>query len=248
MSTDKEGVVLETTDYTIFKDLVGNRPVEKLHVKELIRSLTDRGNLIREFPVVVNEKMEIIDGQHRIAALKELGWPVAYRIEKGLTIATVRDINSAQKNWNWLDYAHSFSVLGNDNYKRLLQLYDWFGVGYHVLARYCGFDRDRHHRGNLAYSQGNLELSPETKQKAWDLLKQAKEIIELLPKNSNLVVWPALHTIFQSPEYDHKRMVHKAQNYGDRLKSYSTINDELRALEDMYNFNVKDGSEPIRLF
>lgn len=240
--------IQETKDYKIFKNLKGNRPVEKQHVRELIASFTDRGNLIKEFPVVVNEHMEIIDGQHRIAALKELGWPVAYRIEPGLNIDTVRNINSAQKNWNWLDYAHSYAALGNDNYRRLLQLHEWFHVGYHVLARYCAFDRDRTKRGNIKFASGNLELTPEAKERAWNLLSQAKELVELLEDKNITTIWPALYIIFQSPDYDHKRMVQKFTNYGDHLKTYNSINDQLRALEDIYNFNVKNGSEPVRLF
>ncbi len=254
MSTE----VKTTKDYKIFKELPGNRKVDTQHVKELIRSLTSRGNLINNFPIVVNENMEIIDGQHRLAALKELGWEVAYRVEEGLTINTVRDINSAQRNWNWRDYAVSYMELGNDNYRRLLQMGDLFQVGYHVLTQYCGLIRDRvgkpgHGQGNLDFRDGEMILTPEMMERASVLLTQAKEITSSLVDQGGIktaphTLWAALYVVFQSPDYDHKRMLIKVKHHGLRLKMYNLINDQLRDLEDLYNFNVKDGSEPVRLF
>lgn len=250
MSTE----VKETKDYTIFKELPGNRKVDPKHVKELIRSFTERGNLIKNFPIVVNEHMEIIDGQHRLAALKELDWAVCYRIEEGLNITSVRDINSAQRNWNWRNYAESYTELGNENYKRLLELADWFNIGYHVLTQYCGLARDRSdNKIHLEYQEGNMVLTPEMRQRAFALLGQTRQIADTLIEVGAIntvprVLWSALYIIFQSPDYDHDRMVKKIKSHGLRLKMYSLVNDQLRALEDLYNFNVKDGSEPIRLF
>lgn len=247
--------VLTTRDYKIFKTLVGNRPTDPMHVKELIRSFTQRGNLTNNFPIVVNENMEVIDGQNRLAALEELGWEVGYRVEEGLNITSVRDINSAQRNWNWKDYANSFAILGNDNYKRLLEVYEQFGVGYHVLALYCGFRRGKGIGTDASYTAGNLTLTPEDKERATVLLAQAAEIVEALEEHNtgsrpkgNRTLYAALFIIFQSPDYDHKRMMNKVTNHGARVLSYTQINDQLRSFEDVYNFNVKDGSEPVRLF
>lgn len=250
----KDNLVIETKDYKQFKLLPGNRPVDPGHVQELVRALTEKGNLTNHFPLVVNEKMEVIDGQHRLKALEELGWSFCYRVQEGLTIETVRNINSAQKNWSWKDYANSYTALGNDNYKRFLELYKEYNQGFHVLALYAGINRDKQEKNSLKYMSGELVFTPEDKERASSRLAMAGEIITILAEkqteirvNNNLIL-RALYTIMQSPNYDHDRMVHKATNYGSRIKIYGLAKDQLRALEDLYNFNMKDGSEPVRLF
>ena len=233
--------VQETKDYKKFKNLKGNRALDNQHVHELITSFTRHGNLTNEFPIVVNEHMEIIDGQHRVAALKQLGWPVGYRVQEGLTIDTVRHINIAQKNWNWLDYANSYASLGNENYKRVLEIHEQFGYGFNVLALYGGFTGLKSKVASGQYVSGELIFTPEQKEKTIKLLTMLKECEELLEPPRDRVFKRAMYTIFQSPEYDHERMLHKFGQYGDRLKSYSLVNDYLRAIEDVYNFNAKEG-------
>ena len=61
--------VIETTDYDIFKGIVGNRKVEKKHV-EMLTGAIDRNNLLNVRPIIVNEEMMVIDGQHRLEAAK----------------------------------------------------------------------------------------------------------------------------------------------------------------------------------
>ncbi len=54
------------------EELVSDVPVDLLHVKGLADSIMSRGQLN---PVIVREETkEVIDGFHRIAAMKELGF------------------------------------------------------------------------------------------------------------------------------------------------------------------------------
>ena len=71
------GQIHWTTDYDIFKQLLGNREINYNHVRRLIKSMQEEYLIV---PIQVNEKMEVIDGQHRIAACKELGFPIYYMI------------------------------------------------------------------------------------------------------------------------------------------------------------------------
>ena len=61
--------VLQTNVHSIFKTQKGNRPINKNHLDRLILSMKKK-YLIS--PILVNEKMEVIDGQHRLQAQKEL--------------------------------------------------------------------------------------------------------------------------------------------------------------------------------
>ena len=87
----------------------------------IIESINARG-WIRN-PIVVNENMEIIDGQGRFEALKELGLPVEYVVSDGATITDCIALNVKQANWKNTDYVKCYANMGDENYILLLSLY-----------------------------------------------------------------------------------------------------------------------------
>lgn len=255
MNKDKDGavnttttVILQTRDYTIFKKLPGNRPPDDAHVRRLIRNMLEVGNLTSDFPIVVNENMEVIDGQHRLEALKELGWPIAYRVAVGLTLDTVRGINQASQNWSWKDYAQSFAENGSekskDEYKRFLTLADYFGYPYHVLMHYCGLSTDNRPVNATDFRNGELKIP--NFDRTFRLLEQYKAVSEAFNfHNSKLAI--ALYKIMQHPEYSQDRMVHKAKVYDLEIRRLSTLDDYIRFAEDVYNRNQTPDTK-VRLY
>ena len=79
---EKINTVNRTTDYSLFKRLEGNRNVLEIRVKRITASIKKVGWI--QNPVIVNEKMEVIEGQGRLEALKRLGMPVDYIIVPGI--------------------------------------------------------------------------------------------------------------------------------------------------------------------
>lgn len=69
--------ILVTTNYDIFKSLNFNRDKSKEHINNIVKMLK-KENLLHLHPIIVNEQMELIDGQHRLEAAKELNLPVYY--------------------------------------------------------------------------------------------------------------------------------------------------------------------------
>ena len=54
------------------KELVSDVPVDPMHTRELADSIMTKGQLA---PIIIREETkEVIDGFHRIAAMKELGF------------------------------------------------------------------------------------------------------------------------------------------------------------------------------
>lgn len=118
MSKEISQKIYETTDYSAFKKLRGNRDLRS--VDKIIESIRSVGYIVS--PICVNEKMEIIDGQNRLAALQILDLPVHYYIVKGIGIEEARQMNIGQTNWRPIDYIQSYAESGNPNYQRLLLL------------------------------------------------------------------------------------------------------------------------------
>ena len=55
--------VCETTNYSMFSYMVGNREVVHKHVLNLAKSIKVKD---LEIPIIVNEMMQVCDGQHRL--------------------------------------------------------------------------------------------------------------------------------------------------------------------------------------
>lgn len=70
-----------TTDYFLFfKPIEGNRNKNIIHLSRLKKSISE--NYLFTV-IIVNEKYEIIDGQHRFECVKELKLPLHYIVCKG---------------------------------------------------------------------------------------------------------------------------------------------------------------------
>ena len=117
-----EHKIYETQDYSVFKNMCGNRAVKDDRVNKIVESINKVGYVLS--PILVNEKMEVIDGQGRLSALERLKLPVHYMVQEGIGIEECRQMNIHQSNWTNYDYIMSYAVRGNDNYQRLQSLVD----------------------------------------------------------------------------------------------------------------------------
>jgi len=113
--------ILKTKDYDQFKTITSNRDVNRLHVKKLAESIKVR-NLLWAKPPLVNEKMQIIDGQHRLEACQMVKADFFYMIASGLTKDDMAILNTNQKNWSSADFINYFTIEGKKDYVELSKL------------------------------------------------------------------------------------------------------------------------------
>lgn len=126
-----------TKDYSKFKFLEENREITEQRVKKILDSISDVGYVIN--PILVNEKMEIIDGQGRFMALKRLGLPQYYIMQAGLGVEECRRMNLNQTNWTMMDYINSYAKSGSADYLRLKDLIATHSLKpYHVITMISG--------------------------------------------------------------------------------------------------------------
>ena len=114
--TPKENEVLKvytTKDYSLFKTLSANRAVNKIHLARLKESM--KKNYLTTI-LTVNEKFEIIDGQHRFLVCKELNLPINYILSKNYGLNEVQILNANMKNWHPNDYISGYCDLGYQDY------------------------------------------------------------------------------------------------------------------------------------
>ncbi len=112
--------ITKTTDYSQFKTIQGNRNLNQRHLAELTISIMSK-NMLDRNPIIVNDKMEIVDGQHRFEVAKNNNLPIYYLVMPGAHIEEVVRLNATNKAWNSKDYIESFAVRGNKDYIWLLE-------------------------------------------------------------------------------------------------------------------------------
>ena len=105
--------ILKTTEYAMFKFIKGNRPINYTHVGNLVNSIKEKDLAM---PIIVDQDMNVVDGQHRLKAYEILSKPVTYIVKKDFNLADIRQVNSVQKYWTPLTYMNSFAQLGVEDY------------------------------------------------------------------------------------------------------------------------------------
>lgn len=107
-----------TKDYSQFKRLEGNRPVNPSQVQKIIESVK-LIDVLEAKPIIVANGY-IIDGQHRFDASVQLGKEVHYVEVSPMTEEEMRflmsQLNSNVKNWSPADYLQQYVTQGKENY------------------------------------------------------------------------------------------------------------------------------------
>lgn len=109
-----------TYDASIFKRLLGNRSITASRKKKVYDSIKSIGLL--PIAIIVNENLEIIDGQARVEVFNHLGLPILYRIVPGLGIDECIALNRYLTAWDCMDFIRCYAEMGDASYLRLLNL------------------------------------------------------------------------------------------------------------------------------
>lgn len=116
----KNSDIKETKDYSQFKVGDWNRTIKKNNLKKLEKSVKQNGWL--KHPIMVNENMEIMDGQHRFVYAKENDLPVYYVVIQGLSANDCVTMNNIRTAWSLMDYINFYASQGNSDYIILQEL------------------------------------------------------------------------------------------------------------------------------
>lgn len=248
MADQSVSSIFETTKYRQFKVLKQNRMVYQTHVDRLKKDMEkSETNFSSISPLIVDKNFRVLDGQHRLQALKELGWPVFYMIAPNGKAEDARNINVTHKQWRPLDYARSYSEAGNVNYVRYLQLYSEYPEMMPTIL--AGYVMGRKVPGLTSlFRKGLMTISSDQMDETRDRLNRLYELMEIAPELKTGEMNWAILNMFNVPGYDHERMLEqlaKAKNRAD-IEIFARRNDNLRTLESIYNRGIR--SKPVRFF
>ncbi len=229
-------------NHSEFKILQGNRQTKKAHINKLISAFRENTEAIQYNPILVNERMEIIDGQHRYNALKELDAPIYFIQQPGLTIEDAHKLNSLVKTWGPDDYAHAYSENGNKHYTIYLRFrQEYPKIGFNVLIRYlAGFGStpttDMFRNGNF-----KVKSIRESKENLDKLITCGDLYSDYRRKGFGEALLIALNTKNFKFEWFLNRLA--SQRAKKILQPFDTKGNYLRAIEELYNYNLTEKNQ-----
>lgn len=237
MMADIIGHVYMETDYSKFKYLIGNRNLTETRKKRIMNSIQKVGYVMN--PIIVNERMEIIDGQGRHAACKELGLPIYYVIAKGAGADECINLNIGQTNWSARDYAEFYARLGNESYINLINLANEFPdyTFSHFVALCLGRAYSASGRTLAALKNGTL-VFPDV-QKTTDVLTFLEKNKTKLAyiKGERAVIYSLIAWIYRYCNADNDRLLDQLIKNADSVPPIARGNFayHLEHAESVYN-------------
>lgn len=233
-------MIKNTKDYEMFKFRDDNRAkIDKYHVERIKNSIQSR-NLLSMRPIIVNKNMEVVDGQHRLLAAKELGIDIYYTIEKDLDISDVIIMNTS-KSWGPLDYLNFYVKQGMDEYIKLDQFIKknnlQFKVAFTLIYGRAIKKFEEFRTGKFVMPEHNYNESLDL---CWETIDYIKKIQggNLWLKSARF--WKSIINLFNHPDFDKvrwKRNLHKLIN---RIGIRATTREYIDMIYEIYNHGTKE--------
>lgn len=230
--------IQSTEDYSIFQLMTGNREVDPNHVKRIKREIMRNPQLLESNPILVNENMFIIDGQHRYEACKELGKPIHYLVAEGASIEATRHLNTSQKSWSLLDFAKSYADSGREDYVTFIRMHKQFPkVNLSTLRTVLAGGRV--HDTTLEFRRG--EFTVQNLEIAKEYLDRLSTVISKTNQQLTQSMVSAFLQLFDNDEFDWSIFLQKLDRDSARelYRTSTAVRACLRSIEDVYNFQSK---------
>lgn len=237
--------VQTSSDYAKFKTLIGNRKPNELHIKRLISSFKERYLFS---PILVNEKMQIIDGQHRFLSAKELNLPINYLVVEGYGLEEVQILNTNSANWKKEDYLKAYCDLGIEPYLQMRQFmldFPDFGV---AIAEMILTDNVNGENKQLVVDKvtmrmmgfQNGELNIPDLSKAYETAEKVLMFKPYYDGYNRSTFVRTLITLFKNENYIHADMISKLANNPSALTHCANVTQYKFLLEDIFNFRRRE--------
>lgn len=225
-----------TQDYSMFKSIDGNRDRDFLHFNRLKKSMSE--NYLFTV-IIVNEKYEIIDGQHRFGVAKELGLPLHYIICEGYGLKEVHILNQNSKNWSIDDYMEGYCRLGYKDYVIYKNFKEQYRIGHSVtmglLSNWSSISNNELVR---TFASGNFKI----KSLDW-AEKNIEKILMLEPYYQNVrrrTFIGAMLGLFKNPNFEFTEFLQKLKIQPTALQDCTSIPNYRILIEEIYNYRRRD--------
>ena len=226
---------LKTFDYGIFKSITSNREVDPAHVRRLVKAIRNK-NLLHLNPIICNEAYEVIDGQHRLEAVKEIGGIYLYYIiDPKINKEDIALINSNAKNWTIEDYINYWTIEkkpGFDILSKFLSKNPLIHTTTAMILLSSNGNRD-----TAGLKNGSIDVSNYSNAcKIAEILKFFRNFIDFAYERSFV---RAVVDMFYVPGFDFEILKAKLEFQQTRVVKCINKKMYLKLLEEIYNYKSR---------
>lgn len=224
--------IFKTKDYDKFSFLKENRRINARNYSQLVNSMKEEQLVI---PVTVNGNMQIIDGQHRFTACKELGLPVYYYMEEDYGIEQVQRANMVGTNWNKKDFLNMFIAQQKEVYIEFMGLIERYGISINNLIKlFAKVQKETQSRLGKDFESGRFTLKGSDV--AVDFLI-ALEDFDFFDDYKSVSFVTAFIDLYFHPDYNHETMRNRLVRRSSAFEKQGNAGDYLSMLtRDVYSF------------
>lgn len=229
--------VLSTTDYSKFKFMEGNRPVQS-RVNKLIAAIK-RKNELSLYPIVCRQngdgKLYIADGQHRFKSAQALKVPVFYIVSHDITLEDVIEANGIQKSWSLKDHVCSHAALGKSHYVTLKAFHEEYGLPISTcVAILSGTESGRSElvrSGRFAIKPGGVAYA----QKTAEFIRSIESIFKGATDRGFVI---AVNNLMHVDGFQPQRLMNKLRAQATKLVKCASWVQYVQLIEEIYNWHV----------
>jgi hypothetical protein len=226
-----------TKDYGQFKFLRGNRDLNEPKIKRIVKSVLGGLEFFQFCPIMVNEDMYIIDGQHRFVVCKQLRRNIYYVIVPDFKLRQIAEINNNTSKWKERDYLNCYTDVGLEDYKVLDEFAGKYSISIKVAASLLmqgkaqtGGQGD----GKDFFRDGEFKVY--FLEKATLLMDMVTEFNEFCTTFNTRSFIKAIETLHDCEKYDHTEFTEKLRLHNLTIEPKSTAKEYLIHMEELFNF------------
>lgn len=239
--TKSKVIVFQTTDYKLFENMDGNRPLNKKKISRIIEEIKSGNDILDQVPVLVKEtknKLQVVDGQHRVDIAKQLKRPVHYIIKaEDMNLYNVAKVNSNVEKWSDQNFIDAYVKAGNNNYSQLDKFHKKYGFAVGVCLTMLT------HGGLKADFSASAQISKEFQNGSFEVkkLKEATQLAEICKQFEDFPGWSsrnfvvAISKIIVANKCELDILLRKFKANIKALEIQRTWRSYLTNLEEIYN-------------
>lgn len=230
--------VQSSTDYGKFKNVLGNRVINNTNLNRISRSIQKK-NLTPYIPALVNEKFEIIDGQHRFQNAIHTKQPFYFIMAEGIGLPEARLLNANLKPWEINDYLESYAAEGIKDYIELKEILEEYqdvslSVAIHLLMKGIVGSRGV----NPLFKAGRFEIRHrEEFLKLLDVFTDFKPHFDTQKKESFRNVQSALDRVIKAE--NEKELLDKVKREKAVIEIQTPVSNIMRQFDEVFNKRVR---------
>ena len=228
--------IYNTRLYNRFQILKGNRMLDERKIKRIIKDIESGTDFLHCVPIVVNEDMEILDGQHRFYVSQKLKRPVYYIIAKHIGIEKVAKVNSRSSKWKQQNFLDTWVTMGKKSYVELEKFMEKYNLSSFGVA--CSLLQEGMVASNVSkesFMSGNLTIGK--KEEAEMIMDHVSKFDFIcLKPNRNFI--SAIVTLLDKEFDDWDKLVSQCQKQKDLWKPGGSKKEILEQLEKFYNYRL----------